>query len=1371
MRGSACAVGPVDGCRLTIPMRRCRSSAAVEVASAASFAAPQRLGRSSISINTIDWDIAVKNSLDARQPVRFARLAGVAAWTFLAIGIACAASAQMSAPSDYRAYPLKYKSASEIERMLRDVLPGLGSTTHLMADGQTNQILLRGPEQAHQVARQMIDSADRPESAAPAEQPIVQSYPCDTSRLQATADRIMATFATFGVRVAVDPRSPQLLVLAPPSIQSLVARLLSAPPYQPVQSDMPRPLPKPSVVAPGPPTSPAEQAIRQTLASHEGRREEFVALNNAEVGVVEARLRDLLGTRLEPLAAREQGWPDYLLSDKFGEHVELHVDRGRNGIRVVGKQSLTLQMASLIRTLDSPVAPVGTKIRILPMRRADPAKVREAVEAYRTGGHEYEPGRRTPSEKQSSRARYGHKGVELVAYMFQQPGGGNAEGAGAEKQEDQNGRRLPMDGLPQPGPDVEYEVLPDLDVIILRGRESDVDDVTRMIEEIERISAETVPEIDIYFLKHVQGASISEIVAGVSLDLLGGRQGRISVTPLMKPNALLLIGWGEAVQAVKDLIWKLDQPVEPNTQFRIFTLQHAPVATVGATILQTFANRGSMSPQVQLTPDMRLNALIVRAAPTDMAEVEMLIQRLDVPAPGPVAQARMFKLQHSLANDLAATLQQAISAAAGGIGTQRSAALELFDVDGQRLIRSGVLDDVQVTPDMRTNTLVVSAPAESMDLMAALIEHLDSPSAVAQIKVFRISNGDATAMATMLQGLLPSAATTGTRPQLPGAEGESSLVPVRFSVDTRTNSIIATGSEGDLTIIEALLTRLDEEEVKSRINEVYRLKNAPAPDVAESINEFLRSERLIQQAAPGLTSTYEQIEREVVVVPEVVSNSLIISAAPEYYEEIMKVIEKLDEQPPQVMIQVLIAEVTLNDTEEFGIELGLQDSVLFDRSLIADLETITRTVTQPGLPQTTTQEIVAATNTPGFLFNSQPNNASLGNTAAGTALSTSDVVGSQGISNFGVGRINSELGFGGLILSASSDSVSAMIRALKENRRLDVLSRPQIMTLDNQPAFIQVGKRVPRITGSAAQSRGLVNEIALENVGLILGVTPRISPDGLVVMEIDAEKSDLGPINEGIPVAVSDGTEIRSPSINVTMAQTTVSAASGQTIVLGGLITQSDMVLSRRVPWLSDIPVIGHLFRFDGKTCKRAELLIILTPHVVKDQDEAERLKRIEAARMHWCLADVHRLHGDTGLVDIREGHDLSDGSAETIYPDADPMGVGVEPPADGDWNSVEVIQPPAFQEKLKQSPQPTPAPKKAPAKKAGSGDRVGQTDRQSMPVAPLIPSPAATTQYGPVPYGQVTPAEYPSYSNPTTYNAPYGPPATAAVPNPYSTY
>jgi general secretion pathway protein D len=202
--------------------------------------------------------------------------------------------------------------------------------------------------------------------------------------------------------------------------------------------------------------------------------------------------------------------------------------------------------------------------------------------------------------------------------------------------------------------------------------------------------------------------------------------------------------------------------------------------------------------------------------------------------------------------------------------------------------------------------------------------------------------------------------------------------------------------------------------------------------------------------------------------------------------------------------------------------------------------------------------------------------------------------------------------------------------------------------------------------------------------------------------------------------------------------------------------------------------VIGRLFRYDGTTCERAELLVILTPHVVKNEEEAERLKKIEASRMHWCLADIHSLHGETGLVDIREGHDLSDGSAETIYPDADPMGIGIEPPADGDWDSIDPIQPPAFQEKLDQSPtpapQPAPVPKEAPSAQTGSPGRyrVGQADRSSAPIAPAIPSPTSTSQYGPVPYGQTAPAQYPAYTTPAAYNAPYGVPTTAAAPAQY---
>jgi type II secretory pathway component GspD/PulD (secretin) len=263
------------------------------------------------------------------------------------------------------------------------------------------------------------------------------------------------------------------------------------------------------------------------------------------------------------------------------------------------------------------------------------------------------------------------------------------------------------------------------------------------------------------------------------------------------------------------------------------------------------------------------------------------------------------------------------------------------------------------------------------------------------------------------------------------------------------------------------------------------------------------------------------------------------------------------------------------------------------------------------------------------------------------------------------------------------------VRALENSQRLEVLSRPQVMTLENQPAFIQIGKRVPRITGTTILS-GSVSTIALENVGLLLGVTPRVSPEGMVVMEIDAERSEVAPEAEGIPVSFVNGYVLRSPNINTTLAQTTVSAADGQTIVLGGLITKSSSATDRGVPWLSDIPVVGNLFSYRARTERRTELLIILTPHVVRSPEEVDRVKRIESSRMTWCLGNVRKVHGDGGL---------SSNSAvpERIYPDVMPRGT---PPA---GPALDIYNDPLLQG----APAPPPPPaSQTPADVPQGGDR-----------------------------------------------------------------
>jgi len=151
-------------------------------------------------------------------------------------------------------------------------------------------------------------------------------------------------------------------------------------------------------------------------------------------------------------------------------------------------------------------------------------------------------------------------------------------------------------------------------------------------------------------------------------------------------------------------------------------------------------------------------------------------------------------------------------------------------------------------------------------------------------------------------------------------------------------------------------------------------------------------------------------------------------------------------------------------------------------------------------------------------------------------------------------------------------------------------------------------------------------------------------------MSISAEKSEVGPEAEGIPVFISStGEPVRAPRIATTQALTTVSALNGQTVVLSGLLTNRQQDVHRRVPIIADIPLIGDLFRYDLVREERTELLIILTPQIVHNKLEADMIKQVESSRMSWILSDVVNLHGEAGLRSRCD--EWYDGETEAVYP------------------------------------------------------------------------------------------------------------------------
>lgn len=940
------------------------------------------------------------------------------------------------------------------------------------------------------------------------------------------------------------------------------------------------------------------------------------------------------------------------------EAVDLEFRPAQNQLRITGAKSLASDIQKLSVALLQQLA--GQELRVLKL--ADEGQAAFSREAIVTSTPAPSVG--VLAEQQRMVAQLprflGFRRVQLAAAQQDgtNPGDPTASNPPATQSDTQDQNKL--SGLPlQQFDGVQIEMLPEIDAIILRGRDKQLADLAEIIKQLDDASRQAQPEIEVLLLQHVNSQSLGTLIQTTQQNLFASRQGKVSAAALNNPNAMLLIGWGDAMKIAKDLIAKLDQPVPPSSTFEVIQLKHAVASQVQLQLENFFKSRTGLSPVIQSAADPRTNAIIVHAAPRDLEEIRKLIEQLDLPRGQAGQQARVFQIRNSLADDVATSLRQALASS----GTDGNLPIELLDDQGNPIASSGTLSSSRITVNSRNNTIIVASAPDNLKLIEQLISQLDTPGMVAKIKIFPVINADAVALVETLRSLIPSQSSSAPGgPQLSSSADEGSLVPLRFTVDTRGNNIIAVGSDGDLKIVEALIVRLDESDTLQRKSTVYQLKNSPAVDIALAVNEFLRSKRQVEVTSTGVVNPFEQLEREVVVVPEPVQNKLILSATPRYYEEISRLIEQLDQQPPQVMIQVMIAEISLGNTHEFGMELGLQSSVLFDRSLLGDLltrKTTTTTSTPAGVVTETVEEIVAASNTPGFDFNNNP----LGNSGSAKSLAKSGVVGGQGLSNFSVGRNNDQLGFGGLVLSASSENVSFLLRALQDCRRLEILSRPQVLTLDNQQAFIQVGQRIPRITTANVTQFGFQTGVTLENVGLIIGVTPRISPDGTVVMEIDAEKSKIRPEDEGIPISVAqDGSVIRSPILDTITAQATVSAADGETIILGGLISRETFTNHRKVPWLGDIPVLKNFFRYELEEMKRTELLIIMTPHVVRNEADMQRLKQAEFSRMSWCEADIFDIHGDINAFTGPVSHSLESDQWQVVYPDVDPRG-SIAPP------------------------------------------------------------------------------------------------------------
>ena len=655
-----------------------------------------------------------------------------------------------------------------------------------------------------------------------------------------------------------------------------------------------------------------------------------------------------------------------------------------------------------------------------------------------------------------------------------------------------------------------------------------------------------------------------------------GGQAPQSVTIIADPisNSLVVGAATEDLPMVRDLVERLDaEQTSPDINVAVFPLAKASATSVSQIIQSLYRDAGTtVGPSVAINVDDRINALVVSAGENDLKRIEELAKQLDTNEVKRVSEIRVFGLKHASATELALLLNTALNTKPESLTSQSADRQELLQFitrtkEENELITTGLKEGVLITPDPRTNSLVVSAPVDNMPLIEQIIIKLDDSSPqIAQIKVFQLKNADARQMAEVLTTLFQLQAAGGqgnTRSirytlamplntKATNVDGEPTIGTAEqnaltVTVDVRTNSLLIGGSEHYVALSSQIVEELDSSPAQERITQVYRLKNSQAETLAAALQDFLDQARqrvtsVLGQEAVG--TAQRLLDEEVAIVAEPVTNSLLVSASPRYFEQVEEMITELDQPQKQVLIEVLLAEVTLDGTTEWGVQWNT--TVDLRGKGISDQET---------------------------------DNNSL--------------------------KLDGETVVGGLTASLTGDNWGFILKAMQSDGRLEILSRPQILAADNMVANINVGQQVPVVTGSRITERGdSINNFEYQNVGVQLEVTPRINPEGIVKMDVAPTISSLS----SSTVAVSK--DFNAQVINNRSASTSVSVQDGQTVVIGGLISTEDDERVTKIPLLGDIPYIGQVFRKTKKKRVRSELLVILTPHVINEPGEAEKFSR-----------------------------------------------------------------------------------------------------------------------------------------------------------------
>ncbi|GIW39553.1 MAG: hypothetical protein KatS3mg076_0130 [Candidatus Binatia bacterium] len=621
-----------------------------------------------------------------------------------------------------------------------------------------------------------------------------------------------------------------------------------------------------------------------------------------------------------------------------------------------------------------------------------------------------------------------------------------------------------------------------------------------------------------------------------------------------------------------------DRPAVPTDEFitRLIPLKKVD-ANAMVSVIQPL-----VSPDGLLAAYTPTNTIILIDTAANTERLARLLGQLDVE--GFERNIEVIRLVHAFADEIAAKVVEVLegtepeSPAGGAAAAAATAAARARAARGRPGAQPSVAGAItggsaarpfKIVPDERTNSLIVIAGPIEMRQIKEIVAKLDVPLPLGtgRIHVYYLKHANAEELVAVLADLIGGGGGGGFGGfggLRGGLGGFGRLGGVRGGLGGRGLRGTSLGSRGRVGGFGLLGER------DGFGTSAQRLGGA-----GTTTGGFTAPVSAVGGGAEGGAA---QFQGEVRITADPATNALIINASPQDYETLKEVIEKLDIRRRQVYVEAVLLEVDLSTAQSLGFSFQGATDV--------------------------------------------PNGVGLGRfnltqSALGGALS-------------GVTGLAQGASVPGLLLAAASSQTirlpdgstipaqMAILNAVQTDSTFNILSAPNILTTDNQEAEIVSGRNLPFIASRSTSETNLANTFATverRDVGITLRITPQISEGGTVRLDIFQEVSDT-------TIEPSIDANLLGPATTIRSATTTVVARDGQTVVIGGLISDTVRSQETKVPFVGDIPVLGHLFNNQSRSRNKINLMLFLTPHIVRDEYDQERFSKIERGKMQAFLEE-----------------------------------------------------------------------------------------------------------------------------------------------------